>query len=305
MRDQTPANPAVVEELHDDVLRAQLGPMRQRIDAAMEALIASWNAPVPLGEAMAYAIRSGGKRIRPAITLAACRAAGGDDEHAMALGLALELIHTYSLVHDDLPSMDDDDVRRGQPTVHIVYGEANAVLTGDALLTEAFRVVADAPALPADARLDAVRVLANAAGHGGMVAGQVRDIAAVFDSVDAVRQMQAEKTGALFVAACELGAIASVVGPAGRAALVDYGKALGAAFQVSDDLLDWMELEHGADPHEEAVNLAAQLGEEPARQEVARLVEAGLAPLASLADDTAFLETILRWIGARAEATRA
>jgi geranylgeranyl pyrophosphate synthase len=296
---------AVVEELHDDVLRAQLGPLRGRIDAAMEHLIASWDAPAPLGEAMAYAIRSGGKRIRPAITLSACVAAGGEEAAAMDLGLALELVHTYSLVHDDLPSMDDDALRRGQPTVHIAFGEANAVLTGDALLTEAFRMLADAAALSADARIDAVRVLARAAGHVGMVAGQVRDMAAQFATMDDVRRMQAEKTGALFVAACELGAIAAGAAPAVRGALVQYGHALGAAFQVSDDLLDWMALERGADPHEEAVNLAAQLGEEQARREVARLVAAGLEPLGGLPRDAAFLRTILRWIGERAEATRA
>ena len=128
--------------MNERALAEALGPYRAQVDSALRALVERWAAPAPLGEAMAYATLSGGKRVRPAMTLAACEAAGGAPSAAMPYALALELIHTYSLVHDDLPSMDDDDERRGKPTVHVAFDVATAILTGDAILTEAFRVAA-------------------------------------------------------------------------------------------------------------------------------------------------------------------
>lgn len=292
-------------EVLDDVLRQQLGSYRTRIDASMAALLAQWEAPEPLADAMRYAVQSGGKRLRPALAIAACEAVGGDGAAAMAPGLALELIHTYSLVHDDLPCMDDDDLRRGKPTVHVAWDEATAILAGDALLTEAFALAARAPGLGADARVAAVCCLARAAGHHGMVGGQVRDIRAKALDADGIRTMHAEKTGALFVAACELGAIAAEADSARSEQLRAFGVELGAAFQVSDDLLDWVEADGQVDEHEQAVNLAALLGPQAARADVAVRVAAGIEALERLDGDTTFLTTLLRWIDARAEAALA
>lgn len=285
----------------DRTLAEALGPYRTHVESALGQLVASWEAPAPLGEAMGYATLSGGKRVRPAMTLAACEAAGGELGAAMPFALALELVHTYSLVHDDLPSMDDDDERRGKPTVHVLFGVAPAILTGDALLTEAFRVAAELPGAPDEVRARGVACLARAAGHLGMVGGQMRDIGGAPLSREALRRMHAEKTGALFVAACELGALAARADADAQHALVTYGSAVGRAFQVSDDLLDVVEAAGVVDDHEARVNFAIQWGADAAREQTAHDVAAALDALESLPGDVAFLASMARWIGHRAE----
>ena len=188
-----------------------------------------------LREAMRYAALGPGKRLRPALALAACTAVGRGRESALPAAAAVELLHAYTLVHDDLPCMDDDDERRGRPTVHVAFGEATAVLVGDALLTEAFAVLAALEAGTADA----VRVLAQRTGADELLAGQARDLAMVgqertmgFDEIEA---LHAAKTGALFSAATELGGIAGGASAADRQALARYGMAIGIAFQHADD----------------------------------------------------------------------
>jgi farnesyl diphosphate synthase len=195
--------------------------------------------------AMRHGVLNGGKRLRPFLTVETARMLGRDGAGSLRAGAAVELLHCYSLVHDDLPSMDDDDLRRGQPTVHKAYDEATAILVGDALQTLAFEVVAD-PATDPDAsvRADLVLGLARASGMGGMVGGQMLDLAAEGRYGEArlseaeIRTLQAMKTGAILRFSVEAGAIVGRADPAARADLVAYGKALGAAFQVADDILD-------------------------------------------------------------------
>jgi geranylgeranyl diphosphate synthase type II len=191
---------------------------------------------------MRYAVLGGGKRLRPVIALAACAACGGDETAVLEPACALELIHTYSLIHDDLPAMDDDDLRRGRPTVHRTYGEAEAILAGDALHTLAFEIIGSRPTGGGQTarRQDALRVLARAAGVAGMVGGQIADLEAGNRSVDADRLdwIHRHKTGALFAACAEIGAIHAGAATEPRAALARYGESLGLAFQIADDVLD-------------------------------------------------------------------
>ncbi len=198
--------------------------------------------PVPqvrLYESMRYSLLAGGKRLRPVLTQAFCELCGGQARDALAFGAAVEMIHTYSLIHDDLPCMDNDDFRRGKPTNHRVYGEALAVLAGDGLLTHAFHRLTMAE-LPGDRILQAVALLSDCAGEDGMVGGQVLDMAAEERecTVDEVRAIQSRKTGALISAACQLGVIAAGGTPEQLAAARAYAESLGLAFQIRDDILD-------------------------------------------------------------------
>ena len=191
-----------------------------------------------LQEAMRYSLLAGGKRVRPVLTCAFAELFGGEWEKAVPLGCALELIHTYSLIHDDLPCMDDDDLRRGKPTCHKVYGETLAVLAGDALQPEAFAILAAAEGLSAQQRIDAVAVLARAAGGDGMVAGQVLDLDGKCRSREQVELLHSLKTGAMIAAAAELGCVMANAAPEQRQAARDYAWEVGLAFQIRDDMLD-------------------------------------------------------------------
>ena len=193
-----------------------------------------------LYDAMLYSLLAGGKRIRPVLALESCRMCGGDVESALPLACAVEMVHTYSLIHDDLPCMDDDDLRRGRPTNHKVYGEATAVLAGDAQLTAAFVTIAGAGGLDAGRLLSAVACLGAAAGSRGMVGGQVLDMAGEGHalSLAEVEELQSLKTGALISAAAELGCIAAGGSVKERAAVRRYARRLGLAFQIRDDMLD-------------------------------------------------------------------
>ena len=191
-----------------------------------------------LQEAMRYSLLAGGKRVRPVMTLAFCEALGGDWRLAIPLGCALECVHTYSLIHDDLPCMDDDDFRRGRRTCHKVYSETMAVLAGDALQAEAFRIVSTAPGLNAEQRIDAVNVLASACGGDGMVAGQVLDVEGLARDEASLRDLCLRKTGGLLGAAAGLGCVAAEAPPEVRGQAVEYAKHIGLAFQIRDDILD-------------------------------------------------------------------
>ena len=191
-----------------------------------------------LQEAMRYSLLAGGKRVRPVMTLAFCDMLGGQWREALPFACALELVHTYSLIHDDLPCMDDDDLRRGRPTCHKVYGETMAVLAGDALQGEAFGLIAAAPAMTAQQRIDAVAVLSAACGGGGMVAGQVLDMDHLAQGEADLRLLHRLKTGAMLQAAAELGCVAAGADYGLRQRARDYGCHIGLAFQVRDDVLD-------------------------------------------------------------------
>ena len=215
-----------------------------RVDAALEELFDTPRAELArLYQAMRYSVVNGGKRVRPLLVYAACEALEGDLDRADGAACAVELIHAYSLVHDDLPAMDDDDLRRGQPTTHKAFDEACAILAGDGLQSLAFEALADVRRNPRDAdlRLSMVMGLARAAGPAGMVGGQAIDLESVGQRLDqqALETMHRHKTGALIEASVQLGALASgKADSAGLRALQQYARAVGLAFQVQDDILD-------------------------------------------------------------------
>jgi geranylgeranyl diphosphate synthase type II len=215
---------------------------RNRVDAELEKqLSTSGNSSDRLQQAMRYSVLGGGKRIRPALCLAAAAAVGQEQENAIVPACSLELIHAYSLIHDDLPAMDDDELRRGRATTHIAFDEATAILAGDALQTLAFGWLAEAPSLDDQVRLAMIRELASASGHQGMVGGQAIDLESVGRSltIDQLEKMHRHKTGALIAASVRLGALTApdVTGNQ-LEALTIYSQTLGLAFQVQDDLLD-------------------------------------------------------------------
>ncbi len=190
-------------------------------------------------EAMAYSVEAGGKRIRPVLALEFCRLCGGDVEQALPFAAAVELVHSYSLIHDDLPCMDNDDFRRGKPSCHKAFGEANALLAGDGLLTMAFRLLTEAE-LPTDRIVKAVAMLSDYAGVSGMIGGQVIDLESEGKEIDADTLILTYglKTAKLLQAACELGCIAAGAGPEQTKAARTFAYELGLAFQIVDDILD-------------------------------------------------------------------
>jgi farnesyl diphosphate synthase len=259
--------------------------------------------PARLMEAMRHAVLGGGKRLRPFLAVETARMLGGAEAGALAAGSAIELVHCYSLVHDDMPAMDNDDLRRGKPTVHKAYDEATAILVGDALQTLAFEILADSAWQPdAAIRADLVLGLARASGLGGMVGGQLLDLGAegrfgpVSLGVDDTLQLQAMKTGAILAFSVDAGAIIGGTSADERAALLRYGLALGQAFQIADDILDReaspeaMGKATGKDKDAGKATLVDRLGLDGARAECDRLV--GVCE-----------EAVSRW-GARAETLR-
>ncbi len=218
----------------------------QRPLARVEQALSDWidtAAPAGLGEAMAYAVQGGGKRLRPLLVLATAEAVGaGMSEAALRAACAIELIHAYSLVHDDMPCMDNDVLRRGKPTVHVQFGEAQALLAGDALQTLAFELLTPTgEAVPAAVQAACVGLLARASGYWGMAGGQAIDLASVGRALTEaqLRQMHQLKTGALLLCSVQLGAACGPALPAAaQGALLRFGQALGLAFQVVDDILD-------------------------------------------------------------------
>jgi len=211
------------------------------VDSALEALL-----PVPAGrqarvqEAMRYAVMGGGKRLRPFLVLSSAHLFGVQDERALRVAAAIECLHTYSLVHDDLPCMDDDDLRRGRPTTHIAFDEMTAVLAGDALLTFAFEILADSRTHPdAGVRTGLIARLAEASGHNGMIGGQIVDMLADSSfAVEDVIALQRLKTGQLFEFSCEAGPILANASAGERSRLKSYAEEMGVVFQITDDLLD-------------------------------------------------------------------
>ena len=243
-----------------------------------------------LYDAMRYSLLAGGKRLRPVLTLEACRLCGGDVEKALPFAGAVEMVHTYSLIHDDLPCMDDDDLRRGRPTNHKVYGEATAVLAGDGLLTAAFEaMLAPGQALPPERIVLAAGILARAAGGAGMVGGQILDMAGEERALTLaeVEELQRLKTGALITAALEMGWAVSGGTEEQREALRRYGAALGLAFQIQDDILDVVGDEAalgkpiGSDARSGKTTFVTLKGVDGCRALVARLTEQAAEALAS------------------------
>jgi farnesyl diphosphate synthase len=268
--------------------------------------------PQRLMEAMRHGALAGGKRLRPFLTIEAARMLGATGDGPLRAGAAIELVHCYSLVHDDMPAMDDDDLRRGKPTVHKAYDDATAILVGDALQTLAFEVLAE-PATHEDSavRAELVLGLARASGLGGMVGGQMLDLAAegrygerILSQAD-IRTLQAMKTGAILAFSAEAGAIVAGADTNVRARLLAYGKALGAAFQIADDILD---REASAEELGKAVGKDAALGKgtlvdalgmDGARAECARLVDEAHDAVLPFGADAAVLIEAARFTVAR------
>ena len=212
---------------------------QQDVERALERWVSD-ESPAGLGSVMRYAVLDGGKRLRPLLVMAAAEAVSGDSAAALRAAVAVELIHAYSLVHDDMPCMDNDVLRRGKPTVHVKYGEAQAMLAGDAMQALAFEVLTPDAGMAQQLMSTLVRLLARASGHDGMAGGQAIDLASVGRQLDehSLRDMHRRKTGVLLQASVMMGAACGSADAAALAALSEYGAAVGLAFQVVDDVLD-------------------------------------------------------------------
>lgn len=222
-------------------LKTYLDTRRQNVESELDRMMpAETIRPTVLHRAMRYSVMAGGKRLRPILCMAACEAVGGHSEAALLPGIAIEILHTYTLIHDDLPCMDDDELRRGHPTSHVVFGEANALLAGDALLTLAFEWLAQAIPPPPYQSSQLAFELATASGSQGVIGGQVEDLAAEGREADAdlVDYIHRHKTAALLRAAVRMGGICGGASPAAMEALTRYGECAGLAFQIADDILN-------------------------------------------------------------------
>ena len=271
---------------------------REMIDTALAEYFSACDTlpQARLAEAMRYSLLAGGKRIRPMLVLEFCRIAGGDVAAALPVACAIEMLHTYSLIHDDLPCMDNDDLRRGRPTNHVVYGECTAVLAGDALQAEAFGTILRS-ALPAERKAACAEILASAVGLDGMCGGQYLDMSWEGRQLteQELTEINSRKTGALLVAACQMGVAAA----GGSRLMLDtaghFGAALGMAFQIRDDMLDVLSTAEelgkpiGSDSQENKNTYMVLMGEEGCRQTVQQLTKFAKNVLGEAFEDTAFL----------------
>ena len=257
------------------------------VEAALERFVPQ-DAPAGLGQAMRYGVLDGGKRLRPLLVLAACEAVAGSREAALRAACAVELIHAYSLVHDDMPCMDNDVLRRGKATVHVQYGQAQAMLAGDAMQALAFEVLTPDTGVPPELQARLCALLARAAGHAGMAGGQAIDLASIGQPLDehALRDMHHRKTGALLQASVLMGAACGTTDATAWQALSDFGDAIGLAFQVVDDILDVTQESEtlgktaGKDADNNKPTYVTVLGLDAARRHAAQLRDTALAALA-------------------------
>jgi geranylgeranyl diphosphate synthase type II len=263
--------------------------------------------PRSLHQAMRYSVFAGGKRLRPILMIAACESLGGHAGQVLHAACAMEMIHTYSLIHDDLPAMDDDDFRRGRPTNHKVYGEATAILAGDALLTEAFRLLADAEAnrsVPPATVIKVIELVARYAGSQGMVGGQVVDMESEGKEIDfpTLEYIHTHKTGGLILASVQVGALLGGANDSQVAAIKRFGGAAGLAFQIADDILDVVgDQQHlgknvGSDQARGKATYPAQLGLDEARQRADELCGIAISALAPLGQSAEILQELARYI---------
>lgn len=280
--------------MNDNVL---LNSYIEQINQTLETLIPEKEVPhASLFEAARYSLIGPGKRIRPLLTLAAVESLGGTVEGALVPACAIELIHTYSLIHDDLPCMDDDDFRRGKPSLHKVYPEGHALLTGDFLLTHAFDVLAHAPHLSPEQRVSLIAILSRYAGGDGMVGGQTIDLQKDNASIklEDLQLMHKMKTGGLITASLEFGAVIANT-PEKQPVLRDFGQIIGLAFQIVDDILDHHEKNPKKD-HAEAPNYVSLLGLKKAKLAAQESLQMANQKLKALPGDTAFLEKLAHLI---------
>lgn len=282
-------------------LKPYLDARRKAVDDALLArLPPDTTRPAGLHQAMRYSVMAGGKRLRPILCMAAAEALGAPAGSALAPGLALEILHTYTLIHDDLPCMDDDALRRGQPTCHIKFGEATALLAGDALLTLAFEWLAASAVPPPRTAADLALELASASGSQGVIGGQAEDLAAEGHPADAdlVDYIHRHKTAALIRAAVRIGGMCGGATPEQLDALGRYGEAAGLAFQIADDLLNATSTPErlgkpvGSDRERGKLTYVAVHGLEPSRIRAAALAQEAIAALRDLPGDTAPLAAL-------------
>ncbi len=275
---------------------------KDRIDRALEEYFPTAAEQTPtagLAEAMRYSLLAGGKRIRPMLVLEFCRISGGDPEAALPVACAIEMLHTYSLIHDDLPCMDNDDLRRGRPTNHVVYGECTATLAGDALQAEAFGTILRC-SLSADRRAACAEDLADAVGLDGMCGGQYLDMIGEGKRLSEreLDEINSLKTGALLIGACRMGVHAAGGTELQLDAAARYGAAIGAAFQLRDDMLDVTSTEAelgkpiGSDLQEGKNTYVSLVGLDECERRITRLTEAAKTALSEGFSDTAFLDAL-------------
>lgn len=278
---------------------------RKQIEAALDRFLPQEDQyPQILFRAMRYSVLDGGKRIRPVLVLAACEAVGGDSEKALPTACAVEFIHSFSLIHDDLPALDNDDFRRGKPTNHKVFGEAMAILAGDALLALAFETITKTEGVPANTILDVTRRIAAAAGTGGMVVGQVVDMESEGRKIEleTLEFMHSHKTGALIEACIVCGGLLGGATSEQLAALSLYGRKIGLAFQIVDDILD-LEGEQeklgktvGSDLRKQKSTFPAILGLEKSKEKALQVTQEALKALESFDMRAEPLRAIARFI---------
>ena len=270
---------------------------KKMIDGALEEYFTDKSIPqAGLAESMRYSLLAGGKRIRPMLVLEFCRIAGGDLQAALPVACAIEMLHTYSLIHDDLPCMDNDDLRRGRPTNHVVYGECTATLAGDALQAEAFGTILRSD-LPADRRAACAETLADAVGLDGMCGGQYLDMLGEGKVLteQELTDINSRKTGALLVAACQMGVAAAGGSRIMMDAAGQFGAAIGMAFQIRDDMLDVLSTKEqlgkpiGSDKNENKNTYMVLMGEEGCAKTVEKLTEFAKNILSEAFTDTEFL----------------
>lgn len=281
-----------------------LNKWKRVVEQAMQELIDSSEMPRRLRDAMAYSLEAGGKRIRPALVYAVLETYGMSLERGREVAASLEMVHTYSLIHDDLPAMDDDDLRRGRPTNHRQFDEATAILAGDALLTDAFRILTQMPLSALDI-VEIIRIFGLAAGSSGMVGGQLDDMLAEKRNNVTLEELQSiheRKTGALLVYALEAGAILAGASAEDRMHLKQFGRHLGIAFQIQDDILDVIGVEEtigkrvGSDEFNDKTTYPKLLGLEGAKQALDQEVEAAQAAIESLSVPAPLLLEMLSFV---------
>jgi geranylgeranyl diphosphate synthase type II len=299
-----------VIEKDEAFLKAYLQDRRNIVEEALlRYLSPQSNIPEGIYNAVHYSVFAGGKRIRPILCLAAVDAVGGNLAPAMPVACALELIHTYSLIHDDLPAMDNDDFRRGKPTNHKVFGEAIAILAGDALLTEAFVLLsrAEKERLPVQRRLSVIQEIAQAAGISGMVGGQALDVLSEksMPAEDSLGEIHRRKTGALIVAAVKAGAVLFNASKDKVQALSQYGTNVGMAFQIADDILNvegdskLMGKETGSDAIRGKLTYPSLLGMDAAKEKLRKYIDAAIESISNFDERARPLRIIARYVEER------
>lgn len=289
-------------------LNTYMGQIARLIDETLEKQLPTASTePVRLHEAMRYSLFAGGKRIRPILSIAASDAIGGSRDPALVAGAAVEILHTYTLIHDDLPSMDDDTMRRGRSTCHIAYDEATAILAGDALLTLTFAILADATCAPPYSSSDLVRELATAAGSTGVIGGQMADIEGEQKelTIEQLEYIHTHKTGDLIRAAVRMGAMTAGADDSQLTALTSYAEKIGLAFQIADDVLnatgtsEELGKSAGSDAEADKMTYVAAYGIDGARERATTLIADAKQSLQKLPGNTEPLEALADYIVTR------